>query len=322
MLNTLIIGGGPIGMACGIEAEKAELSHVIIEKGTLVNSLYNYPVNMTFFSSSEKLEIGNVPFISVNPRPNRKEALEYFRRVQQQYKLNIRLFEKVLSVTRGSSSRPFLITTTKENYYAKNIIIATGFYDIPHLIKVKGETLPKVKHYYDDPHLYVSQKVAVIGASNSAIDAALEIYRKGAEVTLVVREEEVSHRVKYWVRPDIMNRIKEGSIQAYFNSTVAEITENQIYLNTSEGEKIIDNDWVLAMTGYEPDFQLLKSIGIRLKEDDLKTPEYNVETQESNVKGVYLAGVICGGLRTHTWFIENSRVHAKQIINHIKSIGG
>lgn len=322
MLNTLIIGGGPIGMACGIEAQKAGLSNIIIEKGTLVNSLYNYPVNMTFFSSSEKLEIGNVPFISVNPRPNRKEALEYFRRVQQQYKLNIRLFEKVLSVTRESSSHFFRITTTKANYYAKNIIIATGFYDIPHLIKVKGETLPKVKHYYDDPHLYVSQKVAVIGASNSAIDAALEIYRKGAEVTLVVREEEVSHRVKYWVRPDIMNRIKEGSIQAYFNTTVAKITENQIYLNTPEGEKIIDNDWVLAMTGYEPDFQLLKSLGIQLKEDDLKTPEYNIETQESNVKGVYLAGVICGGLRTHTWFIENSRVHAKQIINHIKSIRG
>jgi len=322
MLNTLIIGGGPIGMACGIEAQKAGLSNIIIEKGTLVNSLYNYPVNMTFFSSSEKLEIGNVPFISVNPRPNRKEALEYFRRVQQQYKLNIRLFEKVLSVNRESSSHFFRITTTKANYYAKNIIIATGFYDIPHLIKVKGETLQKVKHYYDDPHLYVSQKVAVIGASNSAIDAALEIYRKGAEVTLVVREEEVSHRVKYWVRPDIMNRIKEGSIQAYFNTTVAEITENQIYLNTPEGEKIIDNDWVLAMTGYEPDFQLLKSIGIQLKEDDLKTPEYNIETQESNVKGVYLAGVICGGLRTHTWFIENSRVHAKQIINHIKAIRG
>lgn len=322
MLNTLIIGGGPIGMACGIEVQKAGLSNIIIEKGTLVNSLYNYPVNMTFFSSSEKLEIGNIPFISTNPRPNRKEALEYFRRVQQQYKLNIRLFEKVLSVTRESSSHFFRITTTKANYYAKNIIIATGFYDIPHLIKVKGETLPKVKHYYDDPHLYVSQKVAVIGASNSAIDAALEIYRKGAEVTLVVREEEVSHRVKYWVRPDIMNRIKEGSIQAYFNTTVAEITKNQIYLNTPEGEKIIDNDWVLAMTGYEPDFQLLKSIGIQLKEDDLKTPEYNIETQESNVKGVYLAGVICGGLRTHTWFIENSRVHAKQIINHIKSIRG
>ncbi len=317
MLDVLIIGGGPIGMACGIEAKKAKLSYKIIEKGALVNSLYNYPVNMTFFSSSEKLEIGNVPFMSVNNRPTRNESLEYFRRVQQRWDLNIHLFEKVEKVIK-KEDETFIIQTSKDTYQAKNIVIATGFYDRPHLLNVPGEDLAKVKHYYDDPHFYINQKVAVIGASNSAIDTALETYRKGADVTLIIREKEVSHRVKYWVRPDIINRIEEGSIKAYYQSEVEKITLRNIIINTPQGKKELENDWVLAMTGYEPDFELLKSVGIHLQDDGLKTPQYDSETQESNVKGIFLAGVICGGLRTNTWFIENSRIHANQIMGAIK----
>ncbi len=317
MLDVLIIGGGPIGMACGIEAEKAKLSYKIIEKGALVNSLYRYPVNMTFFSSSEKLEIGEVPFMSVNTRPTRNESLEYFRRVQQRWNLNVALYEKVEHVLKNDDDT-FTVTTSKQDYKATNIIIATGFYDRPHLLNIPGEELPKVKHYYDDPHLYINQKVAVIGASNSAIDAALETYRKGAEVTLIIREEEISHRVKYWVRPDILNRISEGSIKVSYQSTVKEILTNKLIIQTPNGVLEIDNDWVLAMTGYEPDFKFLEKIGIHLQNDGLKTPEYDSETQESNVKSVYLAGVICGGMRTNTWFIENSRVHANQIMADIK----
>ncbi len=317
MLDVLIIGGGPIGMVCGIEAQKVGLTYKIIEKGVLVNSLYHYPVNMTFFSSSEKLEIGEVPFISVNNRPTRNESLEYFRRVQKRWNLDIHLFEKVKEVLK-QNAETFKVKTSKSTYEARNIVIATGFYDRPHLLNVEGENLPKVKHYYDDPHLYINQKVAVIGASNSAIDAALETYRKGAAVTLIIREEEISHRVKYWVKPDILNRIEEGSIKVYYRSEVKKITANSIVFTTPEKEIAIENDWVLAMTGYEPDFEFLKSVGICLQNDGLQTPEYNAETQESNVKGIYLAGVICGGMRTNTWFIENSRVHANQIIEAIK----
>ncbi len=317
MLDVLIIGGGPIGMACGIEAKKAKLSYKIIEKGALVNSLFNYPVNMTFFSSSNKLEIGNVPFMSTNNRPNRNESLEYFRRVQQLWDLDINLFEKVDNVIKKKDFI-FKVETSKATYEAKNIVVATGFYDRPHLLNVKGEDLPKVKHYYDDPHLYINQKVAIIGASNSAIDAALETSRKGADVTLIIRGHEVGPRVKYWVRPDIMNRIKEGSVKVHYNTQLEEIKPNSLVINTPEGSKEFDNDWVLAMTGYEPDFNFLDKLGIHLHEDGLKTPEYDSVSQESNVKGIYLAGVICGGLRTNTWFIENSRIHANQIIADIK----
>ncbi len=321
MLQTLydiiIIGGGPIGLACGLEAKKADLKYLIFEKGTLVNSLYNYPVNMTFFSTSERLEIGGVPFVSNNVKPTRNEALEYYRRVAISSALTIQLFEEVISVKEVGGN--FLLATTKHNYTAANIIIATGFYDIPFLLKVKGEHLEKVKHYYKDPHFYAFQKVLVVGAANSAVDAALETWRKGAEVTMVIKNNAISERVKYWVKPDIDNRIAEGSIKAYFNSTIAEIKEHEVDINTPDGLVTVKNDWVIAMTGYQPDLKFLRKLGIELSDDDVCKPAYNDETYETNVKGIYLAGVICGGMNTHRLFIENSRVHAEKIIEHIQA---
>lgn len=317
-LDLIIIGGGPIGLACALEAKKAGLSYVILEKGTLVNSLYNYPLNMTFFSTSERLEIGGVPFVSNNPKPTRPEALEYYRRVAISAGLRINLFEEVLKVEKGNEV--FTITTIKQTYTCKNIVIATGFYDIPYLLNVPGENLPKVKHYYKDPHYYAFQKVLVVGAANSAIDVALETWRKGAEVTMVVKGDKISDRVKYWVKPDIDNRIAEGSIKAYFNSTIHEIREHEADIDTPEGLITVQNDWVLAMTGYQPDMKFLRDIGIILSDDAVLCPAVNEETQETNVPGVYLAGVICGGMNTHRLFIENSRVHAEKIVKHIKSL--
>lgn len=313
--DVVIIGGGPIGLACAIEAKKAGLSYVILEKGVLVNSLFHYPVNMTFFSSSERLELGGVPFVSINKRPTRNEALEYYRRIATAFDLEVHLFEEVTSVKKGKSA--FTVTTTKKNYKAKNVIIATGFYDKPYLLNVKGEKLKKVKHYYDDPHFYAFQKVVVAGAANSAIDAALETWRKGAEVTMVIRGDKISDRVKYWVKPDIENRIKEGSIKAYFNSTLKEIRLHEVDIKTPKGIVTITNDWVLAMTGYQPNLHFLKETGIHISEDDICKPDYSEDTYESNVKGIYLAGVICGGLNTHRLFIENSREHAHKVIHHI-----
>lgn len=311
----IIFGGGPIGIACGLEAKKKGLTYVIIEKGPIVNSIYNYPVNMQFFSSSEKLEIGEVPFISKEPKPSRSEALEYYRRITTSNKLNIHLFEKVNLVEKNDGL--FTVITSKNKYKGKNIVVATGFYDLPNSLNIPGEGLSKVSHYYKDPHFYAGQKLAVIGASNSAIDAALECYRKGADVTLVIRKDEVGQRVKYWVRPDIINRIKEGSIKALYNSTVVKIEENHLKVQTPKGEISIENDYVLALTGYKPNFDFLIHMGIELSEDDKKSPSYNQDTMETNVKGIYLAGVICGGLETHKWFIENSRIHAKMIIKNI-----
>ncbi|QEC58436.1 YpdA family putative bacillithiol disulfide reductase [Flavisolibacter ginsenosidimutans] len=308
-------------MACALEAEKKGIRYLILEKGTLVNSLYNYPVNMTFFSTSERLEIGGVPFVSNNPKPRRAEALEYYRRVAQDNRINIHLFEEVLEVKQTGEKKqpPFQIITSKSIYTAGNIIIATGFYDIPYLLNIPGENLPKVKHYYDDPHYYAFQKVVVVGAQNSAVDAALETWRKGAEVTMVVRKPEIGQRVKYWVRPDIENRIKEGSIKAYFNSCLKEIRENEVVIQTPEEEIVLPNDWVLSLTGYQPNLSFLKNIGIELSNDDVRKPAYNEETHETNVPGIYLAGVICGGMNTHRLFIENSREHAQKILAHIAS---
>lgn len=314
--DIIIIGGGPIGLACGLEAKKAGLSYVILEKGALVNSLYNYPSNMTFFSTSERLEIGGVPFVSNNPKPTRPEALEYYRRVAISGGLNIKLFEEVQRIEKRNEI--FTVTTIRQTYTCKNIIIATGFYDIPYLLNVPGENLPKVKHYYKDPHFYAFQKVLVAGAANSAIDAALETWRKGAEVTMVVRGNKISDRVKYWVKPDIDNRIAEGSIKAYFNSTIAEIREHEVDINTPEGLVTIENDWVLAMTGYQPNMKFLRDIGIALSDDAILCPAVDEDTQETNVPGVYLAGVICGGMNTHRLFIENSRIHAEKIVKDIK----
>lgn len=312
--DVLIIGAGPIGINCALECRKHNLEYVVIEKGTLTNSLYNYPLNMTFFSTSEKLEIDEIPFISNNPKPKRNEALEYYRRVATSNQLNIHLYEKVLDVKKEAI---FKIKTDKKTYSAKKVIVSTGFFDIPQLMHVPGENLKKVTHYYKEPHPYVMQKVIVVGASNSSVDAALEIWRKGGEVTMVVRGDQIGERVKYWVRPDIENRIQEGSIKAYFNSTIKEIKKDVVYINTPSGEKILENDFVVALTGYQPNFRFLKNIGVELSDDSFKLPAYNPETMETNVEGLYLAGVICGGMETHKWFIENSRIHAKLIVNHI-----
>jgi len=316
MLDIFIIGAGPIGLACGLAAQKAGLSFVIVDKGALVNSLYNYPSTMTFFSTSEKLEIGGIPFVSNNVKPTRAEALEYYRRVAFSNHLPINLFEEVHHVEGEKGA--YTINTSKATYTAKNVIIATGFYDIAVKLNVPGEDLPKVKHYYKDPHYYAMQKVIVVGASNSAVDVALETYRKGADVTMVVRASEISNRVKYWVRPDIINRIKEGSIKAYFNSSITAIREHEVEIATPDGPVTIANDFVLAMTGYKPNFDFLKKIGIRLSTDEKLLPQYNAETMEtSSLPGVYLAGVVCGGMDTHLWFIENSRVHAEMIVGDI-----
>lgn len=315
--DVLIVGAGPIGMACGIAAEKKGLSYIIVEKGALVNSLYNYPVFMTFFSTSQKLEIGDVPFVSINPKPNRNEAVEYYRRVAEKFKLKINLFEKVTEVLKTESGL-FEVSTIKQQYRVKNVVISTGFYDVPLLMNIPGENLPKVTHYYKDPHLYAFQNVVVIGANNSGIDAALETYRKGAKVTLVIRGPEIGSYVKYWVRPDIENRIKEGEIKAYFNSEVTSITENAVAVKTAEGELLtLENDFVIAMTGYQPDFEMLGKLGVRLDGEQSNAPAYDPETMETTIPGLYLAGVVCGGMDTHKWFIENSRVHAEQIFNHI-----
>lgn len=313
MLDILIIGGGPIGLACGLAAQKAGLSFVIVEKGCLVNSLYNYPATMTFFSTSERLEIGGIPFVTINNKPTRADALEYYRRVAISNNLPVKLFEEVKHIQH--TGYHYDIITSKGAYQAKKIIVATGFYDISVNLDIPGEDLSKVKHYYKDPHYYALQKVVVVGSSNSAIDVALETFRKGAEVTLVIRGEEISHRVKYWVRPDIINRIKEGSIKAHFNSNLAAIREHEVDIDTPEGRITIENDFVMAMTGYKPNFNFLKEIGIHLSTDDKFIPHYNPETMETNLKGIYLAGVVCGGMDTHLWFIENSRIHADMIIN-------
>jgi len=314
--DLVIIGAGPIGLACAIEAQKKKLSYVVIDKGTLVNSIYNYPQNMTFFSTSDRLEIGDVPFISHNPKPTRPEALEYYRRVTTAWKLEVNLYETVRSLQK--SREVFLLETSKGSYESNSVILATGFYDIPYLLNVPGEDLPKVRHYYTDPHPYFAKKIIVVGSANSAVDVALECYRKGAkEVTMVIREEEIGKTVKYWVKPDLENRIKEEEIKSYFRSQIKEIRENEVVIETPEGEQTLENDFVLAMTGYQPDFSFLENAGIAIGTDDFKTPTHDSETMETNVKGLYLAGVICGGLKTNKWFIENSRVHAEIIVGQL-----
>ena len=312
-----IVGAGPIGLNCAIEAIKSNLSYIIIDKGCLVNSLYNYPNNMTFFSTSDKLEIGNIPFISHNSKPTKAEAMEYYRRVSSSWKLKLNLYEKVVEIKKGEN---FKIQTSKSNYLAKNVIIATGFYDLPYKLQIPGEELKKVKHYYDDPHPYFGMKIAIVGAGNSAIDVALETFRKGCkEVTMIIRESKLNSNIKYWVKPDIENRIKENSIKAYFNSKITKITDKNIEVKTKNKKIQLENDFVLAMTGYQPNFNFLKKIGIKIRTDKNNTPLHDKKTMETNISGLYLAGVICGGLKTNKWFIENSREHSINIINHIKN---
>ena len=317
ILDILIIGGGPIGLNCALEAQKNDLTCLVIEKGTIVNSLYHYPLYMRFFSTAEKLEIDGIPFISTAPKPGRQEALEYYQGIARQRNINIHLYEKVLKVSKIDGL--FEIITSKASYRAKNVVIATGFYDIPNMMNIPGEHLPKVKHYYTEPYPYARQKVTVVGSSNSAVDSALETYRKGADVTMIIRHSEISGSVKYWVKPDIENRIAEGSIKAYFNSEITEITENTVCFRDKQGEiHEIENNFVLAMTGYLPDFDFLRDTGIELQGDCLN-PLYHPETMETNIKNLYLAGVVCGGKDTHLWFIENSRIHAEMIIRNVIS---
>ncbi len=315
-IDVLIIGGGPIGIACGIEAKKAGLSYLIIEKGCLVNSLYHYPINMQFFSTSELLELDHIPFISAENKPRRKEALEYYRRVTHLHELSIHLFETVLGVNKQAEGH-FIVDTSKSQYSASHVIVATGFYDFPNLLHIPGEDLPKVSHYYNDPHYYANMEVVVVGASNSSVDAALECYRKGAKVTMVVRDTAISSHVKYWVKPDIENRIAEGAIQVYYNSLLTAITPSTVTLERAGESITLTNDFVLALTGYRPDFDFLRKLGITTQNEVDLLPTFHAATMETNIANLYLAGVVCGGLNTHTWFIENSRIHASMIVKHI-----
>ena len=315
--DLLIIGGGPIGLACGMEAKKAGLSYLILEKGALCNSIYNYPLNMTFFSTADRLELGGIPFISTGAKPTRTEALDYYRRVYSYFQLQVKLYETVKTVQKEGNT--FRVLSDKPPYTSHNLVLATGFYDLPNLLHVPGETLPKVLHYYKEPWPFVGQKLLVIGGANSAADAALECWRKGAEVSMVLLGTDIDQNVKYWVRPDIVNRIAEGSIRAFTQARVKEITTQEVIISCPEGDIRIENDWVLALTGYTPDFSLLEQLGVTLSPDEKRQPSYDPNTQASNVPGVYLAGVVCGGLNTREFFIENSIVHAELLVKDIAS---
>lgn len=317
--DVVIVGAGPIGLACGIQAKMRGLHHIIIEKGCLVNSIFNYPKNMTFFSTSDRLEIGAVPFISHSDKPTRREALEYFRRVKKSWQLNVNYFERVLDI-QGEIGH-FKIITEKSSYTAAFVIVATGYYDNPNLLGVPGEELPKVKHYYDEPHPYADHRVAIVGAANSAIDVALETFRKGAAVTMIIRESELRPAIKYWARPDIENRIKEGSITAYFKSTIQAIRPGEIDVQTPTGLLTLENDFVFAMTGYHPDYDFLNRIGITIARDDLRIPCFNSGTFETNKNGLFLAGVVCCGMDSSKWSIENSIHHADLIFDYIQMKG-
>jgi len=316
MKDLIIIGAGPIGLACGIEAKKNNLDYLIVDKGMLVNSIYNYPVNTTFFSTSDKLEIGEIPFISHNVKPTRTEALEYYRRVCDSWDLNLDLYNEVLEIEKKESL--FILNTRNGIKKSKNIVISTGFYDIPYLLNIPGEELDKVLHYYNESHPYYKMDIAIVGAGNSAVDVALDTYRKGANsVTMIIREKEIGGNIKYWVKPDIVNRIESGEIKAFYESEILEIKENTILIKTPTGVEKINNDFVLAMTGYLPNYELLKKLGVKINDDEFRTPLYNEKTMETNINGVFLAGVICGGLKTNKWFIENSRDHSQKILSTI-----
>jgi len=310
-----IIGGGPAGIACAIAAQKAKLNYVILEKGFLVNSIYNFPSNMTFFSTSKKLEIGDIPFISHHEKPTRSEALEYYRRIVSSYDLNIKLGYEVTEITKDSDH--FKITSKKEKLFSKHIIIATGYYDTPRNLNVPGEDLAKVKHYYDDAHPYINKNIVVVGAANSACDVALETWQKGANVTMVIRGANLYPKVKYWILPNIENRIKEGSIKAYFESEIKEIKPDSVIISTPVETVHLQNDYVLAMTGYKPDFKMLESFGIKFDKANANKPELNSNTLESNIKGIYVAGVVVSGTNTSELFIENTRHHGETIIEDI-----
>ena len=315
IFDLLVIGAGPTGLACAIEAQRAGFRAVVVDKGCLCNSLFHYPVHMTFFTTSELLEIGGIPFPSPNAKPTRTEALEYYRQVATYYKLDLRLYQRVTRVTGADGAftvhiedrfgRPGAIQSRK-------LAVSVGYYDLPNPMGIPGENLSKVRHYYNDPHPFFGMDVTVIGGKNSAAIAALELWRHGARVTLVYRGPAIPPHVKYWIKPDIENRIKNGEIKAYFDSRVVEITLDTVEVETPGGRQTLKNDFVFAMTGYHPDFKFLEGLGVHFKGRD-RLPVCNAETLESNVKGIYLAGVIVAGSRTNEIFIENGRFHGVQI---------
>ncbi len=316
MHDIIIIGGGPTGINCAIEAQNTGFDYLILEKGVLVNSIFNFPANMTFFSTSLNLEIADTPFISHNDKPTRREALEYYRRLLESYDLKIEFDAEVNGMSKSDGH--YIVHTESKSYKSKYIIVATGFYDQPNKMNVEGEDLSKVKHYYDEVHHYIRKKVLVVGAANSACDVALECWQKGADVTMAVRSSALNQRVKYWILPNIENRIKEGSIQAHFNTTVKEIKDRTVILNTPDGEVEIYNDYVLAMTGYAPDYTLLTNLGIGIGSDEYRTPNVNEHSLETNLPGVFMAGVVGGGLKTNRFFIENTRDQADRIIREVE----
>lgn len=319
--DAVVVGAGPTGLACGIELQQRGLNTVLIEKGCVVNSIYHYPTNMVFFTTPELLEIGNIPMTSLNEKPNRHEALKYYRRVADHYKLNIRDYERVEDV--AGEDGAFLVHTIDRlnchhTYAASKVVLATGYYDIPNLLNVPGEELSKVLHYYKEPHPYYNHDVAVIGAKNSAAIAALELFWTGARVTLIHRGKGISDKVKYWIKPNIENRIKNGEIPAYFESRIVEIRPNSILVATPGGEIALKNDFVFALTGYSPDLEFLNSVGITI-EPDTQKPRTDPATLESERPGIYLAGVIVAGMHTNEIFIENGRFHGRQIAESIAS---
>ena len=319
-LDVLVIGAGPTGMASAIEAQRAGFSVALVDKGCLVNSLFHYPANMVFFTTPELLEIGDIPFTSANQKPNRHEALEYYRNVAQHYRLDIRQYQRVTGVSGASGA--FQVHALdqhgrKHEYAARKIVVATGYYDLPNYMRIPGEDLPKVLHYYGEPHPYFDTDVLIIGAKNSAAIAALELWRRGARVTLMHRGPAIHQNVKYWIKPDIENRIKNGEVTAYFHSTVEEIMPESVRIRTPDGIRTLKNDFVFALTGYHPDYDFLKSLGIELHEKDMR-PACNLETFESNVPGIYVAGVVVAGSRTSEIFIENGRFHGRQIAADLK----
>ena len=316
LYDVIVIGAGPTGLACAIAAQKVGLSVALVEKGCLTNSLFHYPAHMTFFTTPELLEIGDIPFSSPNQKPTRSEALEYYRKVSEHYRLDVRQYQHVDQVT--GSDGDFTVRTTdifgrNLALTSKKLIVSTGYYDLPNYLDIPGESLAKVRHYYNEPHPYFAQDVLVIGGKNSAAIAALDLWRHGARVTLVHRGAELHRHIKYWIKPDIENRIKNGEITAYFSSTVSEITEDAATLNTPNGTKVLVNQFVFALTGYHPDFTFIESLGVKLDESNARCPVCNPATLESNVPGIYLAGVVVAGERTNEIFIENGRFHGNLI---------
>jgi thioredoxin reductase (NADPH) len=307
-----IIGAGPIGLSAAIAATNKKLDYLVLEKGVLVNSIFHFPRNMTFFSTAAEIEIGGLPFICQGQKPTRVEALQYYRRVAQYFRLNIKYGVKIESITNKESN--FIAESTNgDSIMAKNIILAIGYYDNPNFLGVPGEKLPKVSHYYSESHFYFGKKVVVVGGRNSAAEAALEIFRAGAEVTLVHRGEGFDDKVKYWVRPDIENRIKNGEIKACFNSTVRRIDQRAVTIQTKDGLAELENDYVLALTGYHPDVSLMQKAGVVVDADTL-IPQHDPDTYETNVKGLYIAGALTVGREANKVFIENGRLHGEKII--------